>query len=147
MKWLIGILTAALIFFSAAMINAAVERDGGGTLQIDTFHNYDNYPHMLLIKTYAPNFDGDPNGDPKLSGEVDTMMCAENIRMCKIKADAKADELITNIREALGDDYIITVAVSVCHPEWFVIYLHDGTKFVDDESIYAEAWNAIIKGV
>ncbi len=143
-KILLYTMMMLMLMVSSAFAN--VTQDMAGTWQIDTFpvvpDDYD-FPHLILVQSYNPNDEeGKKLSDPMISGKADTMKCARFMTTKKTLAQLYVDLLMKEIIKITSNKYIISIGMSVCHDDWYVIYLHDGKDFVS-EKIYNTVWEGI----
>ncbi len=120
MSIIIGIIT---VFFCTSLTYASgVTKDGGDDWRINTYPREEtNELHMVFGLVYVP---GKGITYENHYGYVDTMECSSQIGLNKAKAEARAHKMMTDILELLGHKgYIISMAVSVCHPDWYVVYI------------------------
>jgi len=119
---------------ATAAYSSDLSRDDSGTWRINTLQtDQRNTPHMMLGKVYKP---GDGLVYINIYGPIDNMECSMHLPEFKEAADTKTKLLLDGVFKALGkDDYAVSMSVSVCQPEWFVLYLHDGKDFAS-KSVY-----------
>ena len=128
-----------LIIIFAGTAHAKVEQDGGGTWQIDTFHNADGYPHLLMVSSLTIR-EGFIHHQ---SGQVDTLNCAEVIRAYIELATEENRKLLVKIAALLDYNFdAISVARSCCHREWYVVYIRINGDWAGKE-VYEKIWKAI----
>jgi hypothetical protein len=137
---IILILLVIQVLFLVPAIARGLDQDGGGTWRINTFPDDQQreFRHLMLGKVYHPErgiiYD-------RYVGSVDSSECSRHLAERKADAELQFTLLLSKVLEVVGKDtYAVSIAVSVCHPEWFVIYLHDGDYFASEE-----AYNGILK--
>ncbi len=143
-KILLYTMIMLMLMVSSAFAN--VTQDMAGDWQIDTFpvvpDDYD-FPHLMFLQSYNPtDEEGKKFSDRMMSGRADTMNCARVIATKKTVAGWHLASLMKDIIKITGNKYVISIAVSICHADWYVIYIHDGNDFVS-ESIYDIVWEGI----
>lgn len=117
---IIGIIT---VFFCTSLAYASgVNKDGTGDWHISTYPAGETqHLHMVFGLVFVPykgiTYD-------KYYGRTDTTECSSQMSRNKAKATVLSYKMLTDMLELLGyEEYIISMAVSVCHPDWYVIYI------------------------
>lgn len=107
-----------------------LEQDAAGTWQLDSFPEQAGKPfmHLIVLETYSPK-DGE-GVKSWISGKPDSYACTEDIRDRIENAKVISKKIIETAIRVYDNKYVISVSVSVCHPEWIVIYVHDFEDFV-----------------
>ena len=127
------ILLVIQVLFLVPAIAGGLSQDGGGTWRINTYPaDQREFKHLTLNKVYHPE-----RGViyRRYVGDVDNSGCSRRFAEQKADAELQFTLLLSKVLEIVGHDtYIVSMAVSVCHPEWFVIYLHDGNYYASKEA-------------
>ncbi len=133
---LIGIITT----FSCAssMYASGVNKDGGGTWHINTYTaEAKQYPHKVFGLVFEP-YEGITY--ERFYGVADTTECGSQISTLKSLAEAQAHQTLFRTLKLLGpEDYTISMAVSVCHPDWYVVYLSVNVAAGRDQKDFVNA--------
>jgi len=117
--------------------HAELSQDGGGTWRINTFGKHLNSPHYMLGTVYYEGKGG--TLFESLYGSAETRECSNNIIELKAAAKARLGSLLKQVLAVIPSTYGVSIAISVCHPERYVIYLHNGVGWASKE-----AYNSII---
>ncbi|RLG69664.1 MAG: hypothetical protein DRO11_07425 [Methanobacteriota archaeon] len=138
---LIGILILIFVLCSTPAQGGSLSKDAAGTWRINTFpQEQRNIPHMMMGRVYRPI-----KGVIYVNtyGPVDSWECGNDLPARKIEARDISVSILAKILRTIGsEDYVVSMAISVCHPEWFVIYLHTGEHYASKE-VYIKVMKAL----
>lgn len=115
-------LIASIFVYSHA--HAQVSKDGGGIWRINTFNGNPKFKYATVVACFNP-FDGKYIELPPY-GHND---CEPDINQTK----QTLKTMMKRILELTKGKYVISIALSVCHPNWYVIYLHTGNEYAEKE--------------
>jgi hypothetical protein len=109
-----------------------VSQDAAGTYRINTFNGEPDYPYLTVVACYNP-FD---NTYTELAPAGENDCVVTDIR----EAQGVLKDKIYWIAKITEKKYVVAVCMSVCHPEWIVIYLHDKKNYAGKE-VYENLWS------
>ncbi len=127
------ILLVIQVLFLVPASTAGVSKDSTDSWRINTYPAEEmNHQHLVFGQVFVPR---DNDIYKSGSGYADTAECGMDVAELRVTAQDLSYRMMDKMLGMLGrKKYIISMTVSVCHPEWFVVYLtidmHNASKEV-----------------
>jgi hypothetical protein len=125
-------------FVKAAIVAMVIgfiplEQDNSGVWQLDSVPDEMENTHFLMITNgYSPTKGA---ADRSISGYPDSAECVNNIEERIDYAENVVDYIIDVAVAVYDNNMGLGISVSVCHPEWIIIYAHDGENWAGKEEL------------